>query len=59
MTDPMKVLKMIAEDAVADVERYEGMPFTGGTLAMITGEQNAMIQALAEAVILLHSVDHP
>lgn len=41
---------MIADDAEKDVHRYEGMPFTGKTLAEITGEQNAAIHALAKMV---------
>ena len=41
------VLRDIVKDAKADIDRYEGMPFTGRTVAMIHGEQNAMIAALA------------
>ena len=42
-----RVLKDIMKDAEADIDRYEGMPFTGKAAAMIHGEQNAMIAALA------------
>ena len=48
-----KCLEAIAADAEADTKRYDGMPFTGKTMAMITGEQNAMIQALALSMIEL------
>lgn len=44
-------LEAIAEDAQADALRYEGMPLTGRTAATITGEQNAMIGALASSMI--------
>ena len=44
-------LEMIAADAEADTKRYNGMIFNGKTLSTITGEQNAMIQALALSMI--------
>ncbi len=45
-----EVLRDIVKDAEADILRYEGMPLTGKTVAMIHGEQNAMIAALANIV---------
>ncbi|KKM89415.1 hypothetical protein LCGC14_1248820 [marine sediment metagenome] len=45
-----EVLQEIAADAEADVNRYEGLPFTGRTVAMIHGEQNAMIASLANII---------
>jgi len=47
------VLEEIAVDAEADIRRYEGLPADGKTLAMIHGEQNAMIAALARIVATL------
>ena len=43
-----KVLRDIVKGAEADIDRYEGMPFTGKTVALIHGEQNAMIATLAK-----------
>lgn len=43
-------LRMIASDAIADVYRFEGQPFTGKTVAEYMGCQGAAIQALARVV---------
>lgn len=42
--------QQIAEDAEADVSRFEGAPFTARTVAEYMGYQAAMIQALANLV---------
>ncbi len=46
-----KTLKEIDQDAHDDVARYEGMPHTGKTAALIVGEQNAMIATLAKILL--------
>jgi hypothetical protein len=46
----VNICKMIADDAEADVIRYEGAPFDGKTVAAYQGEQNAMIAALAHVI---------
>lgn len=48
-----EVLGMIETDAEADVSRYEGKPLDGRTMAAYQAEQNAMIQALANACLYL------
>jgi hypothetical protein len=45
-----EVLRMIAADAEADVHRFEGLPFTGKTVAEYMGCQAAAIQRLAQIV---------
>ena len=52
-TDPDRrrwVLQEIARDAEADVDRFEGQPFSGKTVAEYMGCQAAAIKALAEVV---------
>lgn len=53
MTTIRETLEMIAEDAEADVTRYERQPLDGKTMAAYQAEHNAMIQALAKADLLL------
>lgn len=45
-----EICVMIADDAEKDVFKYEHMPFDGSTMAAYQGEQNAMIQALANVL---------
>lgn len=50
MVDKTRLINLcreIAEDAEADVYKYERAPFDGKTVAAYQGEQNAMIAALA------------
>lgn len=42
-----KVLRLIVEDMTADVDRDEGLPFTGANVARSLGEIRAAIVALA------------
>lgn len=46
----IEVCSTIASDAESDVTKYEGQPFNGKTMAAYQGEQNAMIQALANVL---------
>jgi hypothetical protein len=62
--DPRKdkrreVLDMIIADSEADVTRFEGMPFTGKTVAEYMGCQAAMIQSLAKIVKTFIPDDKP
>lgn len=45
-----EILRMIADDAEADVHRFEGQPFTGKTVAEYMGCQAAAIKALAQVL---------
>jgi hypothetical protein len=54
-----EILRMIAEDAEADVHRFEGQPFTGKTVAEYMGCQAAAIKALAEVVGQLLPTSEP
>ena len=47
------VLEEIQRDAARDVERFEGAPFTGKTVAEYLGCQAAAISALARVVATL------
>jgi len=46
----MDVVRMIIADCEADVEKREGQPFNGETVAAYFGETLAMVQALAKVV---------
>ena len=50
----VKTLKMIAEDMEKDVERFDGQPFNGKTVAQYFGYQGAAIAALADIIRLIH-----
>ena len=53
------VLSEIALDAERDVQRFEGQPFTGKTVAEYMGCQAAAIKALAEIVATLLPAEDP
>lgn len=46
-------LEMIRQDCKDDAARYDGLPFTGRTMAPILGEHLAMIDALAASMLEL------
>jgi hypothetical protein len=45
-----KVLQLIREDCLRDVENMEGTPLTGNTVAVMNGHTLAMITALTNVI---------